>query len=120
MNRVNLKVNTITSVKDEYPIEYYHLPFYQPLEGIKVEHENLGEFLSDDRWFSITNSVIIVLVLTILVAGVLVKNVRSDYDRYSKVFDEESDEDGLGDSGWKLVHAYVLRERVGCGSSRSV
>ena len=63
----------------------------------------------DIHWFSITNSLIIVLVLTILLAGILVKNVRSDYDRYSKVFDEEADDEGLGDSGWKLVHADVFR-----------
>lgn len=39
----------MTSVNEEYPIEYYRLPFCQPLEGIKLDHENLGEFLSGDR-----------------------------------------------------------------------
>jgi len=46
---VKLKVNKMTSVKEEYPIEYYRLPFCQPMEGIKLDHENLGEFLSGDR-----------------------------------------------------------------------
>lgn len=46
---VKLKVNKLTSVKEEYPIEYYRLPFCQPPEGISLDHENLGEFLSGDR-----------------------------------------------------------------------
>jgi transmembrane 9 superfamily protein 2/4 len=46
---VKLKVNKLTSIHDEYPIEYYRLPFCQPPEGIKLDHENLGEFLSGDR-----------------------------------------------------------------------
>lgn len=46
---VKMKVNKMTSVKEEYPIEYYRLPFCQPDEGIKLDHENLGEFLTGDR-----------------------------------------------------------------------
>lgn len=62
------------------------------------------------HWLSVTNSLIIVLVLTTMVAAVLVRNLSRDYDRYSKVAtnDEERNED-LEESGWKLVHADAFR-----------
>ena len=44
-----MKVNKLTSFHDEYPIEYYRLPFCQPESGVEVTNENLGEFLSGDR-----------------------------------------------------------------------
>ena len=49
MYSVKLKVNSVTSIQEEYLIEYYHLPYCEPADGIKKDHENLGEFLSGDR-----------------------------------------------------------------------
>jgi len=46
---VKLKVNKLTSSKTLFPMDYYHLPFCQPIDGPKMEHENLGEFLAGDR-----------------------------------------------------------------------
>ncbi len=62
------------------------------------------------HWLSVGNSLIVVLVLTTMVAAILVRNLRRDYDRYSKVStsDEERNED-LEEVGWKLVHADVFR-----------
>ena len=60
------------------------------------------------HWFTITNSVFIVVLLTIFVAVILVRNLKSDYERYSIVLDEEIDE-VMEESGWKLVHADVFR-----------
>jgi transmembrane 9 superfamily protein 2/4 len=48
-DEVKLKVNKMNSIKDEYPIEYYRLPFCKPSNGVQMDHENLGEFLSGDR-----------------------------------------------------------------------
>jgi transmembrane 9 superfamily protein 2/4 len=48
-HRVKLKVNKLRSYHDEYPIEYYRLPFCTPEEGVQMDNENLGEFLSGDR-----------------------------------------------------------------------
>lgn len=47
--RVKLKVNKLTSIQSLMPIENYRLPFCKPAEGIKNDHENLGEFLAGDR-----------------------------------------------------------------------
>lgn len=51
---IKVKVNSLTSVKTLLPIDYYKLPFCKPplAEGqkkIKLDHENLGEFLTGDR-----------------------------------------------------------------------
>merc|ERR1712038_107703 len=62
------------------------------------------------HWLSVTNSLVIIFVLTTMIAAILVRNLRRDYDRYSRVStsDTERNED-LEESGWKLVHADVFR-----------
>lgn len=62
------------------------------------------------HWLSVSNSLIIVFVLTTMIAAILVRNLRRDYDRYSRVAtsDVERSED-LEETGWKLVHADVFR-----------
>lgn len=65
------------------------------------------------HWFSITNSLCVVFVLSVMLVCILLKNLKNDYDRYSKVFlDEEDQDEGLEDYGWKLVHADVFRAPV--------
>eukprot|EP00560_Eucampia_antarctica_P001193 CAMPEP_0197833196 /NCGR_PEP_ID=MMETSP1437-20131217/18162_1 /TAXON_ID=49252 ORGANISM="Eucampia antarctica, Strain CCMP1452" /NCGR_SAMPLE_ID=MMETSP1437 /ASSEMBLY_ACC=CAM_ASM_001096 /LENGTH=510 /DNA_ID=CAMNT_0043437101 /DNA_START=216 /DNA_END=1745 /DNA_ORIENTATION=+ len=39
----------MTSMKTLMPVEYYRLPFCKPVDGVKLENENLGEFLAGDR-----------------------------------------------------------------------
>jgi transmembrane 9 superfamily protein 2/4 len=39
----------MTSSKTLLPIDYYRLPYCTPQGGPKLDHENLGEFLSGDR-----------------------------------------------------------------------
>jgi transmembrane 9 superfamily member 2/4 len=48
-NSVKLKVNKMTSTKTLLPVDYYRLPFCQPVGGPKMDNENLGEFLAGDR-----------------------------------------------------------------------
>ncbi len=61
------------------------------------------------HWFSITNSLVVIFVLSGLIALILIKNVKSDYERYSVILDEEEEEDSPEDSGWKLLHADIFR-----------
>jgi len=62
----------------------------------------------DDKihWFSITNSTMIVVFLTVMVAMILVRTLSQDIAQYndSALLDEAKEE-----SGWKLVHADVFR-----------
>ena len=46
---VKLKVNKLTSIKTQMPLEYYILPFCSPEGGPQMDNENLGEFLAGDR-----------------------------------------------------------------------
>lgn len=75
-------------------------------------------YLSEDHlvpaqvhWYSITNSILVVLFLSLLVISILVRNLRRDiaaYNALAALADEEKDED-MDETGWKLVHADVFR-----------
>ena len=75
-------------------------------------------YLSEDHlvpaqvhWYSITNSILVVLFLSLLVISVLVRNLRRDIAAYNDLAilaDEEQNEE-MDETGWKLVHADVFR-----------
>jgi len=75
-------------------------------------------YLSEDHlvpakvhWYSITNSILVVIFLSLLVISMLVRNLRRDiaaYNALSALADEEQ-EDDADESGWKLIHADVFR-----------
>ncbi|CDS11523.1 hypothetical protein LRAMOSA03786 [Lichtheimia ramosa] len=58
------------------------------------------------HWFSLVNSVVIVLFLTGMVAMILLRALHRDISRYNAV---EAQEDVQEDYGWKLVHGDVFR-----------
>jgi len=63
------------------------------------------------HWYSITNSILVVLFLSILVVSILVRSLRRDiagYNAMAALTDEEKEEE-TDESGWKLVHADVFR-----------
>jgi len=64
------------------------------------------------HWYSISNSIFVVLFLSLLVISILVRNLKKDIAGYNAVAqytdDEEADEE-FDESGWKLVHADVFR-----------
>eukprot|EP01117_Protostelium_nocturnum_P020109 TRINITY_DN88_c0_g2_i1.p1 TRINITY_DN88_c0_g2~~TRINITY_DN88_c0_g2_i1.p1 ORF type:complete len:630 (+),score=205.75 TRINITY_DN88_c0_g2_i1:39-1892(+) len=47
--RVELKMNKLTSINTQLPFEYYSLPFCREKEGFKKDPENIGELLLGDR-----------------------------------------------------------------------
>ncbi|KAJ3050288.1 hypothetical protein HK097_008758 [Rhizophlyctis rosea] len=64
---------------------------------------------TDIHWFSIVNSVVIVLFLTGMVAMILLRALHKDIARYNAL---EAQEDAQEDFGWKLVHGDVFRPPV--------
>ncbi len=66
------------------------------------------------HWFSIINSLVIVILLTGLIGLVMVRTLHKDITRYNSIImDEETsalDDDSNEESGWKLVHADVFRK----------
>jgi len=58
------------------------------------------------QWFSILNSLVIVLFLSGMVAMILLRTLHKDIARYNQI---ESGEDAQEEFGWKLVHGDVFR-----------
>ncbi|CAO3607049.1 unnamed protein product [Mucor hiemalis] len=58
------------------------------------------------HWFSLINSIIIVLFLTGMVSMILLRALHKDISRYNAV---DAQEDVQEDYGWKLVHGDIFR-----------
>ncbi len=58
------------------------------------------------HWYSIVNSLIIMLFLTGLVALVIMKTLKKDISIYNEEEMKDDQDDG---AGWKLVHGDVFR-----------
>lgn len=61
---------------------------------------------SNIQWFSILNSLVIVLFLSGMVAMIMLRTLHKDIARYNQM---ESGEDAQEEFGWKLVHGDVFR-----------
>lgn len=64
--------------------------------------------MTDDQihWFSIINSLMIVLFLTGMVAMIMMRTLNADLRRYREM---ENSEEAQEETGWKLVHGDVFR-----------
>jgi len=67
----------------------------------------------DIHWFSIINSLMIVLFLTGMIAMILVRNLYRDIARYNAEDAAAASEEAAEETGWKLVHADVFRPPAG-------
>ena len=71
---------------------------------ILKQYNNDMDNLLQIHWFSIFNSFMMVIFLVGLVAMILMRTLRKDYQRYSKDDDLDDIERDLGDEyGWKQV-----------------
>lgn len=61
------------------------------------------------HWFSIINSILIVMFLAFMVAMILVRTLNRDISKYNRVMTDEEKADQAEETGWKLVHADVFR-----------
>lgn len=58
------------------------------------------------QWFSITNSLVIVLFLSGMVAMIMLRTLHRDIARYNQI---DSSDDAQDEFGWKLVHGDIFR-----------
>ncbi|KAI1724718.1 endomembrane protein 70 domain-containing protein [Ditylenchus destructor] len=58
------------------------------------------------HWFSILNSLVVVICLTGFLSVIIIRTVRRDIAKYNR---DEDVEDTLEETGWKLVHGDVFR-----------
>lgn len=71
---------------------------------------NMGNrFNRDVHWFSIVNSLVIVVFLSGIVATILVRALNRDLSRYNRVATDEEKAEDREETGWKLVHGDVFR-----------
>lgn len=61
---------------------------------------------TDIQWFSILNSLVIVLFLSGMVAMIMLRTLHKDIARYNQM---DCGEDAQEEFGWKLVHGDVFR-----------
>uniref|UniRef100_A0A452HDF8 Transmembrane 9 superfamily member n=1 Tax=Gopherus agassizii TaxID=38772 RepID=A0A452HDF8_9SAUR len=134
-SKIELFVNRLDSVESVLPYEYDAFDFCQD-EIEKRPSENLGQILFGERiasspykendikwasrwdyilesmphtniqWFSIMNSLVIVLFLSGMVAMIILRTLHKDIARYNQI---DSSEDAQEEFGWKLVHGDVFR-----------
>lgn len=62
---------------------------------------------SQIHWFSITNSIMIVLFLSGMVAMIMFRTLHRDVVRYNTA--DASEEEAQEETGWKLIHGEVFR-----------
>jgi transmembrane 9 superfamily protein 2/4 len=59
------------------------------------------------HWFSICNSLVVVVFLSVALAIIMVRTLHRDLAAYNELYEDEEDEQE--EKGWKLVHGDVFR-----------
>ncbi|XP_037910332.1 transmembrane 9 superfamily member 2 [Hermetia illucens] len=82
------------------------------LEDNKIKWSSRWDYILESmphtniQWFSILNSLVIVLFLSGMVAMIMLRTLHKDIARYNQM---ECGEDAQEEFGWKLVHGDVFR-----------
>lgn len=61
------------------------------------------------HWFSIVNSLVVVLFLFGIIAMIIIRTVKRDISQYNREDEELLLDDSYEETGWKLVHGDVFR-----------
>lgn len=130
-NHVNLKIKYFETKEREKP---YRIVFFEVSPGRdglelndnvqSINYTYSVEFIKDStpwsnrwdlyiymqkgesqiHWFNIINSFMIVLLLSGMIAMIMMRTLKADFNRYNSEDPEDSEE-----TGWKLVHGDVFR-----------
>lgn len=95
-------------VDDGVEIVFSYDIVYEPSDILWASRWDTYLTMTDKEvhWFSIINSLMIVLFLTGMIAIIMLRTLRRDISRYN---DLESIEEAAEETGWKLVHGDVFR-----------
>jgi len=108
-----LPIDALDATTKKVEVVYTYDVTWEPLDVAWAARWNqyLRSGADDDiHWFSIVNSLMIVLFLTGMIAMILMRNLYRDIARYN---DETSTEEAAEETGWKLVHGDVFRPPAG-------
>ncbi|KAI8879114.1 hypothetical protein K501DRAFT_227258 [Backusella circina FSU 941] len=89
-------------------VSYTYSVKWMPSDTVWATRWDVFLHVSDPsiHWFSLVNSIIIILFLTGMLSLILVRALHKDISRYNAV---DAQEDAQEDYGWKLVHGDVFR-----------
>ncbi|KAE8687482.1 Transmembrane 9 superfamily member 8 [Hibiscus syriacus] len=106
--RTVVNSNTPQEVEAKKEIVFTYDVDYQESDVKWASRWDAYLLMSDDQihWFSIVNSLMIVLFLSGMVAMIMLRTLYRDISRYNEL---ETQEETLEETGWKLVHGDVFR-----------
>ncbi|KAH6817447.1 Endomembrane protein 70 protein family [Perilla frutescens var. frutescens] len=95
-------------VKDKAEIIFTYDVDFQESEVKWASRWDTYLYMPDDQihWFSIVNSLMIVLFLSGMVAMIMLRTLYRDISKYNQL---ETQEEAQEETGWKLVHGDVFR-----------
>lgn len=97
-------------LKTDLIINYTYSVYFQRNDDVKWASR--WDYILDSlkqtniQWFSILNSLVIVLFLSGMVAMIMLRTLHKDIARYNQI---DNAEDAQEEFGWKLVHGDVFR-----------
>jgi transmembrane 9 superfamily protein 2/4 len=95
-------------VDDDEDVIFTYDVVYEPSDITWASRWDTYLIMTDKEvhWFSIVNSLMIVLFLSGMIAMIMLRTLRRDISRYN---DLETAEEAAEETGWKLVHGDVFR-----------
>ncbi|OIW14971.1 hypothetical protein TanjilG_30690 [Lupinus angustifolius] len=103
-----LNSNTPQEVEENQEIIFTYDVDFQESDVKWASRWDAYLLMNDDQihWFSIVNSLMIVLFLSGMVAMIMLRTLYRDISRYNEL---ETQEEAQEETGWKLVHGDVFR-----------
>ncbi|KAL2897641.1 Transmembrane 9 superfamily member 9 [Bienertia sinuspersici] len=110
-NRLVTSSSNPQEVEDKQEIIFTYDVAFEPSEVKWASRWDAYLLMSDDQihWFSIVNSLMIVLFLSGMVAMIMLRTLYRDISKYNEL---ETQEEAQEETGWKLVHGDVFRPPV--------
>lgn len=105
-NKMIMETNKVVTFK-------YDITFIKSDNSYQHRSEHYYRSLNDQsmiHWFSIINSIILVILLTFLISAILIKTLHKAINKYNKINTNIFETDDMDDKGWKLVHGDVFRK----------
>ncbi|SBT70706.1 endomembrane protein 70, putative [Plasmodium malariae] len=105
--------NNMVMDMDKYVTFKYDIKYVKSNKSVRHRSEHYYRNLNDQcmiLWFSIINSIILVILLSFFISTLLIKTLHTDINKYNRINTNIFETDDMDDRGWKLVHGDVFRK----------
>ncbi|CAA9987107.1 endomembrane protein 70, putative [Plasmodium knowlesi strain H] len=106
---------TMPMEKNKYVTFKYDIKYVQSENSFQHRSEHYYRNLNDQsmiHWFSIMNSIILIILLWFFISSILIKALHKDINKYNRLNTNIFETDDIDDRGWKLVHGDVFRKPI--------